>query len=142
MWFLLPFLAVGGLIGYSKYRANQAANAAPTQQTTSTAGFLPPWLPSWGGFTEASLQNTTKLAQNTQNSLNAISNNFGLNDGGNNPGVSTGGSGAGGVQSSGSGAGLPVTNNAPIVPSGTNDSGSVTLNGYDGDDANDIDYGD
>jgi len=85
--------------------------AASTVRSTGTGSTVTnpvnAFFPGWAGFTNASLQKQTQIVDDTYSTLKTLSNNFGWNDGGANPDVSISGSSAGGVQSSGSGAGVP-----------------------------------
>ena len=105
----------------------------PTAQTTGTQMAQAPWLPAWQGFTTTAMNNVGGNVGSAFNRLFGLSNNFGANDGGTNPGVSVSGSHVGGTQSSGSGAGLPVdTLTVQSVQSNPADQfGAAPLNGYD-----------
>lgn len=86
-----------------------SAAASPTVQTTGTATTVAPW---WNTFaTPRSLAATGSFVATAFNGMRDLSNAFGRNVGSVVPGVSVGGSAAGGIQSSGSGAGLPVATN-------------------------------
>jgi len=139
MWIVgLGALALGAW--YFFFR--KPATPARTQQTTNTANTAPqPWFPGWSGFNQQSLDNVTKTQTSFFDGLKQLANNFGVNDGGRNPGVSVGGSKAGGTQSSGSGAALPVSDNSSdlgVQTSVADQSSDAPLNGYDDSDYNDF----
>lgn len=98
---------VGGLIYLAIKKTSPTPPQNTVQNTTNTQTGIWQWFTGWTGFNSASLKNQTTNVTAISGLLGAISNAFGKNDGGANPGVSVGGSAAGGTASSGGGAGLP-----------------------------------
>jgi hypothetical protein len=128
---------------YLWMKGSGGATATPgTQQSTGTQTTQDAWLAGWNGFTGSSLKNLGASARNSLSGLFARSNNFGVNDGGTNPGVSIAGSLLGGLQSSGSGAGVPSSTMSvqSAQSSPATQSTAAPLNGYD--DSDYADYGD
>ena len=121
--------------------ATGARGASNTVASTGTATTPAAWLPGWNGFTQTQQQNLGAATNSAFSNLAGLSNNFGENDGGTNPGVSVGGSASGGVQSSGSGAGLPVADSSPDLGDQVtvaDQSTAAPLNGYDDSDYSDF----
>ncbi len=107
----LWIIGIGALAAFLWYRAKTAAKTTAQSASTvntGTATGANGWWPGLLGLTNQSLKTGNVNSQNAFSELEAISNAFGANDGGNSSGVSVGGSSAGGAQSSGSGAGLPT----------------------------------
>ena len=103
-WVLgIGIAALGAWYIYSKKATPAAASPVANTNTATTPAT---WFPSWANATQ--LKSTTASVTGAFTDLKSISNIFGSNDGGKNPGVSVSGSSTGGTQSSGSGAGLPV----------------------------------
>ena len=102
IWILGGVALIGVLYLYMK---RGTARNTPSQANPGTAGNPAAWFGGWMGYTQNALAGGTATAQGAFSALNSLSNAFGLNDGGNSD-VSIGGSSAGGVQSSGSGAGV------------------------------------
>lgn len=136
-WILLGIIAaIGVAIYYILNKTPAVTTAANTPaNTTATQTGVSQWWTGWSNFTNTSLGNQGGFMAGANSLLTGISNAFGGNDGGANPGVSVGGSAAGGIASSGSGAGIPsplsqvtdlwstVFNNANYAP--------APLNNYD-----------
>lgn len=105
------FVAVAALaVWYFVIRKPATAggvNNSGTTANTNSAGGFASWFPGWNGFTTQSLNSVTGSVTSALTDLKSISNLFGSNNGGTNPGVSISGSSIGGTQSAGSGAGLP-----------------------------------
>jgi hypothetical protein len=137
------FLILGGL-GLFMFAKGKAATTTarttarrglPTAQSTGTQTTPDAWLPSFTGFTQAQMRSVGDNVSGAFSALSGLSNNFGRNDGGTNPGVSVGGSQRGGTQSSGSGAGLPVgtTSIQSGQSSPATQSTTAPLNGFTDD---------
>jgi hypothetical protein len=105
----LPVIVIA-IIFYWLYQKSQAAPVNTQSAVATTTGSqtgLWQWFAGWDNYTSAALSNQTSSITGFNSLLSSVSNAFGVNDGGDNPGVSTGGSDAGGSASSGSGVGLP-----------------------------------
>jgi hypothetical protein len=105
----IPLILLAALIYWVYQRRQNAAIVAANtvQNTTNSQTGIFQWFPGFDGFTSAALENLGGSISLANQNLTAVSNAFGLNDGGANPGVSVGGASAGGLASSGSGVGLP-----------------------------------
>jgi hypothetical protein len=109
-WLFLPIGIIVLIIYYLYNKANSNSNTPSqntVQNTTSSQLGIWQWFPLWDGFTSNSLRNQGAYQGGFMNLLSTVSNSFGVNDGGDNPGVSVGGSSTGGFGSSGSGVGIP-----------------------------------
>ena len=111
LWLILAAVAAVGAVYYFILR-KPAASAAPVAQTTGTQTGFAAFFPGWTGFNQASLAAAGNNVKSYTSLLTTVSNAFGFNDGGTNPGVSTNGSANGGAASSGSGVGLPTPSNS------------------------------
>jgi hypothetical protein len=110
LWLILIAVGVIGAVYY--FLTRKSAAAAATVATTGTQTGFAAFFPGWTGFNQASLTAAKANVTGYQSLLTSVSNAFGINDGGTNPGVSTGGSVAGGIASSGSGAAPPAPSNS------------------------------
>jgi hypothetical protein len=128
-------LGIGALAvcAYLLLKSKATRGTRPTAQTTGTQTAQAPWLPGWQGFTTNAMNNVGSNVRSAFNRIFGLSNNFGANDGGTNPGVSVSGSHVGGTQSSAGGAGVPVdTLTVQSVQTDPADQfGAAPLNGYD-----------
>jgi hypothetical protein len=130
---LLGFLAV---VWYFLTRSGASGSSLGTVQTTGTQTTQAPWFPAWNGFTAQATQNVGASVSSAFSRLFSLSNNFGVNDGGRNPGVSISGSQVGGINSSGSGAGTPndIGQDLGMQTSTSDQTSDSPLNGYGDDD--------
>jgi hypothetical protein len=138
LYVFIPFALIAYAIYYIWNKSQKAAAAAlPTPTTTATAQPVNQWFAGWNGYTSAVLSNAGSFQTGATNLLKTVSNAFGTNDGGANPGVAISGSNYGGTSSSGSGAGNPTplsqTTNPDIWDTSftQGDYASAALNNYD-----------
>lgn len=108
-WLAAGFLLLMIIMRKSGGFSGLISGTGNTAQTTGTARNAPlPWFPEWTGFNAQSISATNRNVKGIFASFKDLSNTFGFNDGGSNPGVAINGSNNGGIASSGSGAGTPV----------------------------------
>lgn len=105
IWILAAIAAAAAAAWFLFLRSGAPLAKGATVKTTGTATTPPAWWPT--DLTAQNLTATTGFVTSAFDSLKSLSNAFGFNDGGRSA-VSVGGSAAGGAQSSGSGAGVPV----------------------------------
>lgn len=132
----LPILLIGGAV-YLVWRKMTAAKT-PTQTSANTANANASLnqYPGWLSFTGSALNNAQGYVNGLLKQFGQVSNIFGSNDGGANPGVAISGSNNGGTASSGGGVGL-VTSLSNTISNiwdrafTQNNYASAPLNNYD-----------
>lgn len=142
-------IGIAALVAFVLLRSKTAA-ASPTA-STGTAGYIADANALWNSYTAGQTKSTSQNVASTFAGLANNSNAFGKNTG--SPGLSIGGSSAGGIQSSGSGAGVPVASTGSDLGTQTTiydqtsddalNGGFGTSDGSDfADDGSDFDSGD